>query len=206
MLLYFETVKKRFRWAYNSDLTRAPWLLNSSAGRLFVQQLAQYNNKDNIKAPHYSPFLRGIHWWLVYSPHAGLGGAGNAEIVSMSWRHHGNSSVWSRYPVLSPLIHPPWIRSTSQSAASQSSPIITQWPAERLPDKCTSYPYPFPVKRSARMLSVTSKQTIMPTVETSPNYTNVKLSFATTSLTTWLVLDYETGHKCYRSRGSPEYK
>ena len=39
--------------------------------RLFIQQLAPYINKENSKTPQYCPSWRGIHWWLVYSPHKG---------------------------------------------------------------------------------------------------------------------------------------
>ena len=41
----------------------------------------------NIKALHYWPFVRGIHWWPVDSPHKGPVMQKN---VPMSWRHHGN--------------------------------------------------------------------------------------------------------------------
>ena len=47
--------------------------LNSPITRLFVQQLLiQDNDKENIKIPHYCPFLRGIHRSSVDSPHKGL--------------------------------------------------------------------------------------------------------------------------------------
>ena len=39
--------------------------LQSPATQLFVQQLVLTNNKENIKASHYQPFVRGIHQWLA---------------------------------------------------------------------------------------------------------------------------------------------
>ena len=41
----------------------------SPATQLFVQQFVQYDIKENIKTPHYWPFVRGIHWSPVDSPH-----------------------------------------------------------------------------------------------------------------------------------------
>ena len=38
---------------------------------LFVQQLAQANNKGNIKTPHYGPFVNKIYWWPMDSPRKG---------------------------------------------------------------------------------------------------------------------------------------
>ena len=37
----------------------------------FAQQLVQANNKENIKATHHWPFVRGIHRSPVDSPHKG---------------------------------------------------------------------------------------------------------------------------------------
>ena len=38
---------------------------------LFLQQLSEANSKEKIRAPHYWPFVRGIHQWLVVSIHKG---------------------------------------------------------------------------------------------------------------------------------------
>ena len=43
-----------------SDITWASWHLKSTETRLFVQQLVQTHNKENIKALHYRLFGRGI--------------------------------------------------------------------------------------------------------------------------------------------------
>ena len=43
--------------------------MKSSATVLFVQQLFQAHNNENSKAPYYWALLRGIHQWLVDSPH-----------------------------------------------------------------------------------------------------------------------------------------
>ena len=48
---------------------------------LFVQQLVQANNTENIKSPYNWSFVRGIYW----SPSQR---ASNAEKGSMSWFHH----------------------------------------------------------------------------------------------------------------------
>ena len=42
------------------------WHLNC-----FIQQHVQYKNKENAKALHHWPFVRGIQQWLVDSPHKG---------------------------------------------------------------------------------------------------------------------------------------
>ena len=54
-------------WVFShySEVTWALWLPKSLNTQLFVQQLFQAGNKVNIKAVHYWPFVRGIHWWLV---------------------------------------------------------------------------------------------------------------------------------------------
>ena len=44
--------------------------LNWTAYKLLVQQFAQAI-KGNIKAPDHWPFVKGIHQWLVESPHKG---------------------------------------------------------------------------------------------------------------------------------------
>ena len=38
---------------------------------MFVQQLVQANIKENTKASYYHPFVSGIHWRPVDSPHKG---------------------------------------------------------------------------------------------------------------------------------------
>ena len=51
---------------YN-DATRALWNLKLLSTRLLVEA----DIKGNIKAPHYRPFVRGIHRWPGDSPHKG---------------------------------------------------------------------------------------------------------------------------------------
>ena len=51
-----------------SDVKWASWYLKSQATRLFVKRYTQTNKRDNIKARHYWPFVRGIHQWLWISP------------------------------------------------------------------------------------------------------------------------------------------
>ena len=45
------------------------WCLKSPASPLFTQTFIQVQIKENMKAPCYWPFVQGIHWWLVNSPH-----------------------------------------------------------------------------------------------------------------------------------------
>ena len=52
-----------------SDIPSASWHLESLVTWLFVWQLVQENDKGNTKALHYWHFVRGIHQWLVDSPH-----------------------------------------------------------------------------------------------------------------------------------------
>ena len=47
------------------------WNLKSPVTQLFFQWLFGADNKENIKAVHHLPFLRGICWWRVDSPHKG---------------------------------------------------------------------------------------------------------------------------------------
>ena len=51
------------------DVTWVLKYLNSLATQMFVKQLVQDIIKENIKALHYWPFLRGINHWLVDSIH-----------------------------------------------------------------------------------------------------------------------------------------
>ena len=44
-----------------SDVTRVSQRLKSPATGLFVEKLAQVIDNKNIKAPHYCPFVSGIH-------------------------------------------------------------------------------------------------------------------------------------------------
>ena len=60
------------------------WRLKSPASRLFTQSLIQAQIKKNIKAPRHWPFcgeLTGDRWIPRIR-------AGNAENVSIWWRHH----------------------------------------------------------------------------------------------------------------------
>ena len=54
-----------------SDVTWVSWCLIPLPNQLFVQQLVQVNNKENIKASYYCLFVMGIYLWLVDSPHKG---------------------------------------------------------------------------------------------------------------------------------------
>ena len=64
---------------HHHDATWAYWRLNTPATRLFIQGLVE----TDIKVSHYSPLVRGIHWWPVPSQRAS-----NVENVSMSLYHH----------------------------------------------------------------------------------------------------------------------
>ena len=54
-----------------SDVIWASWRSKSSANWIFVQLLVQAIIKENIKAPHYWPFVWGIHRRTVDSPYKG---------------------------------------------------------------------------------------------------------------------------------------
>ena len=76
-----------------TSLTWAWWRLNSQAIRLFVPQLIQTNNTENIKALHYSgPCVKGIHWSPMDSPHKGP----VMLKVAMLWRYRTHSFGVSR--------------------------------------------------------------------------------------------------------------
>ena len=49
----------------------ARYRLKSPASRLLTSPCVQARIKENIKAPRYWPFVRGIHRWPVNSPHKG---------------------------------------------------------------------------------------------------------------------------------------
>ena len=68
-----------------------PQCFKSPTSQLFVQQLVQVNNKENINALYYCPFVRVILMYrcLVFSL---TKRASNAENVSMPWPHHAISS------------------------------------------------------------------------------------------------------------------
>ena len=73
-----------------TDITWAFWHLRSLVTRLFVQQLIQDYTEENIKAPHYWPFVWGvIHQWPVEP---------NVESVSISQHHHDIETVPSSLP------------------------------------------------------------------------------------------------------------
>ena len=54
---------------YRFTVTR--WRIKSPASRLFTQPFNHAQIKENTKAPRYWPFVWGIHWSLVNSPHKG---------------------------------------------------------------------------------------------------------------------------------------
>ena len=79
LILLHICVKKRdipwgsflhYQLSHYSDITWTSFHLNSRATELIVQQLVQANKKK-IKALHYWPFAREIHWWPMDSPHNG---------------------------------------------------------------------------------------------------------------------------------------
>ena len=47
------------------------WVTSMYIYKLFVQQLAQANEAENIKSLQHWCFVRGIHQWVVDSPHKG---------------------------------------------------------------------------------------------------------------------------------------
>ena len=61
-----------------------------SAPSLKLVWLTSYN-RENIKALHYWPFVRGIHQWPVDS-------LSNVEHVFMPWRHLDLDTVWAFCP------------------------------------------------------------------------------------------------------------
>ena len=67
-MLYHEGIR-----ASNITVTSswARWRCKAPASRLFAQPFVQEQIKENIKAPRYWPFVRGIHRWPVNSPHKG---------------------------------------------------------------------------------------------------------------------------------------
>ena len=60
------------------------WLLKSPSSRLFAQPFVQTQINENIKAPRHWPLWGEStgHRWIL------LQRASNAEIISISWRHH----------------------------------------------------------------------------------------------------------------------
>ena len=55
-------------WAFrnhNNDVTWVSRQFKLWATQVFVQQLVQANNNENISAPYYWTFVRGIHQWLT---------------------------------------------------------------------------------------------------------------------------------------------
>ena len=65
-----------------SDITWALWHLKSSATWLFVQQLILGNNKENIIAVHYLPFLSEFTYGFA------LQSASNVKSISITQGHH----------------------------------------------------------------------------------------------------------------------
>ena len=68
------------------EITWVSWRLELLATRLFGQQLVWVNNKENIKAPNYRPFVRRNHKSLPCGFSSQR--ACNTETISMSQCHH----------------------------------------------------------------------------------------------------------------------
>ena len=83
--IYIHAADKKLVMSWTS------WCLKS-----LTWQFIQASSKENIKAPDYLYFMRGIHQQLVVSPHTG---ARNVENISMSWSHHelNNSGLEKNY-------------------------------------------------------------------------------------------------------------
>ena len=82
-----------YTWVDHSDIAWVSQPLKSMAFWLFVQQLVQYNNQQNIKILHYWPFVRGTHGLSpMDSPHKG------PVISCIIWR------VFSCHDHIMPLI------------------------------------------------------------------------------------------------------
>ena len=56
---------------YYNDVMLTSWHLKSPAARLYVQQIGQAENKENIKAPHYWHFVRNPPVTSSYGGHGG---------------------------------------------------------------------------------------------------------------------------------------
>ena len=69
--------------SYCSDVTRATWPFNAPATRLLVQHLVHADNKENIKAPHYSLCMTGGGGGGYFTSQK----ASHAKSVSTPWRH-----------------------------------------------------------------------------------------------------------------------
>ena len=69
---------------WNGNIMHAPRhsLSNHRQLDFSVPQLAQANNNENIKTPHYWPFVMGTHGGFPSQR------ASNRESVSTLWRHH----------------------------------------------------------------------------------------------------------------------
>ena len=65
---------------FNTVTLHVSLCLRLPATWLLVQQFDQVYSKENIKAEHYRPFLRGIHQWLMDPPHKGP--VSDVEIIS----------------------------------------------------------------------------------------------------------------------------
>ena len=105
--------------AYNSDVTRATWRLQSPATGLCVQQLVRPYN--DIEAVQHWPFVRGINPWML---------------VTLQWRHNGRDSVSNHQPhdsLLNRLLRRK-SKKTSKlrvtGLCAGNSPIIGEFPAQ----------------------------------------------------------------------------
>ena len=66
-----EVILSNLQSVHYSNITWTSWPLKSSTTQLFNQQLIQANIKENIKAPHYTPFVREIYQSPVDFPKNG---------------------------------------------------------------------------------------------------------------------------------------
>ena len=88
-------------WAHYNDVTRTWWRLGSQTIQLFVQMLVQTNIKANIKSAHHWPFVTGINWCSLDSPHKG-------PVMWKAFPCHDIVMLWGWYVCISrrsPLVN-----------------------------------------------------------------------------------------------------
>ena len=105
-------------------VTSASWLLKSPAPQLFVQELVQTNNKENIKVPHNWPLVGGIHLSPVDCGFPSQR-VNNGDKVSMPWHHH-DMNISSA----SPIKHP----AASLTLCEGTLPVTGGFPSQRARD------------------------------------------------------------------------
>ena len=105
---------------YYRDITWVSWHHRSPETQMFVQQLVKAQNKENIKAPFYQPFVRGTLRWFEHSPHIRIVMLKKFHVMKYSWcEMYWNFNTWIE---LHWLHYAPSIRSISCSLWS-----LTHW-------------------------------------------------------------------------------